>query len=211
VPRRLTVAVLALVTGASLTACNGQSSSDASSSRSSPSAPSSSAATDEPTASGTGSAGANDPASTALCAAVTNAVGAGVTWKLGAPVPQTRVVSGVPVAACDVTQAAGAPDSRLSVAYLPVGGSLDGAGLLAGLCQAVIGVQAQSGDRSCAGKATKKPGAELGRADLITGDGGVLVLSFTSSDTAYAKTAAADLGKVGQALAADPLLARALG
>jgi hypothetical protein len=142
---------------------------------------------------------------------VTNAVGSGTTWKLNDPVPQTRVVSGVPVPACDATQQAGAADTRLSVAYLPVGGSLDGAGLLAGLCQAVVGVRPASGERSCAGRPKTKPGAELGRADLIVGDGGVLVLSFRSSDAAYARTAAADLADVGQSLAGDQLLARALG
>jgi hypothetical protein len=207
VPVLVPVLVAGLVAGL-LAGCDSSGSSDAGSA---PTSPAGTSASSGPASSSPSASASSDPASQALCAAITNAIGVGTKWQLDTPVPQTRVVSGVPVAACDVAESAGDPKTQLSAAFLPVGGSLDGAGRLAGLCQAVNGVPARAGDRSCATKPSKKPGSDLGRADLVVGDGGVLVLSFTTRQPTYAATAADDLGSVGTTLAADPLLARALG
>jgi hypothetical protein len=54
-------------------------------------------------------------------------------------------------------------------------------------------------------------GTEVRRADVATGDAGVLVLSFGSNRPEYVERAVRDLAGVGESLARDPLLTRALG
>ena len=200
VTRTLAAAVVAV---ALLTACSGEDSSTPDAGESpTPSAASSSAAP------------AADPASQALCTALTNAVGAGTAWRLGDAQAGARQIGGMSVPSCEVAAADGDPLARLTVAYLPSTEGLAGLDLLAALCQAVVGAKEPSADgRSCA-VPTKPPaetGAELRRADLTTKDVGVLVLSFNSEEPSYRKRSVDDLATIGQALARDPLLAMAVG
>jgi hypothetical protein len=155
-----------------------------------------------------------DAASQALCSALTNAAAASTSWELSEARAGVRDLGGVSVPSCEVGGAAvGDPQTRLTVAYLPSTEGLAGLDLLAGLCQAVIGATKPTADgRACAvpTKAPAKAGTDLRRADLTTKDVGVLVLSFNSDEPAYRKTSVDDLAAVGQALAADPLLAMAV-
>ena len=203
--RRLGAATLALAAAAALAACEGESSSGAPSEPSSPSssAVESPAGTPSPSAS-------SDTASQALCSALTNAVGAATRWQLDPPTPASREVAGVAVPSCEDAADAG---TLLTVAYLPAAGSVGGPDLLTGLCKAVVGIKPAGAARSCSApeQAKVKAGVEVRRADLAAGDAGVLVLSFTSNRTEYQDRAVADLGAVGEALAADQLLTRAIG
>ena len=196
--------VAALLAGALLTACSGDSSS---------STPSGSESATEP-ADASSSVPVTDAASQALCSALTNAVGASTPWELGEAQAGVRDLGGVSVPSCEVGAAEGDPQTRLTVAYLPSTEGLAGLDLLAGLCQAVVGATEPTADgRACAvpTKAPAKAGTELRRADLTTKDVGVLVLSFNSDEPSYRKTSVDDLATVGQALAVDQLLAMAVG
>ncbi len=188
--------------GAALSGCDASSGSEGSSG---PSAGSSgrSDATSVPS-------GTTDPQSRALCSAVTNAVGSGTDWVFDPPVPASREVGGVAVPACEAVADAG---THFTAAYLANAGGLTGADLLSALCQAVVHAKTSAGARSCSApkRGGVTAGTEVRRADLATGDGGVLVLSFGSNRPEYLDSAVADLGTVGKALAADPLLARAVG
>jgi hypothetical protein len=206
VPRRLLLAALAVI-ALLLTACDsGSDSSSADSTPRSTSATSATSAADEPSGSAASSA---DPKSQALCSAVTNAA-AGGPWKLDEPVASTRQVAGVPVPGCDATGDSG---TSLTVAFLPAAGGLAGSDLLTGLCQAVVDVKATADDRFCVGPKQAKVGNgdEVRRVDLMDGDGGVVITSFSSNRPEYVKHAVADLSAFGEALAKDSLLARALG
>ena len=161
-------------------------------------------ATATPTASPTG-----DPKSQALCSALANAVNATTAWVLDPPTPASRVVAACP------SRLRGEVDAGtlLTAAYLPTAGGLDGAQLLDALCQAVVGAKPAADARSCGApkQAQVEQGTEVRRADVAAGDGGVLVLSFGSNRPEYVERAVTDLGAVGEALARDPLLTRALG
>jgi hypothetical protein len=156
-----------------------------------------------------------DAASQALCSALINAVGSSTPWELGEAQAGVRDLGGLSVPSCEVGAAdEGDPQTRLTVAYLPSTEGLAGLDLLAGLCQEVIGATKPTPDgRACAvpTKAPAKGGTDLRRADLTTKDAGVLVLSFNSDEPSYRKTSVDDLATVGQALAADQLLAMAVG
>jgi len=195
VPRLLAV-VLGAVTAAALAACDGGSSSAPAADPSS-----SSSATASPT---------GDAKSQALCSALANAVGATTAWRLDPPTPASRVVAGVPVPACEGRSDAG---TLLTAAYLPTAGGLDGPQLLSALCQAVVGAKPAGDARSCSAprQAKVEQGTEVRRADVATGDAGVLVLSFGSNRPEYVDRAVEDLAAVGALLARDPLLTRALG
>ncbi len=208
-PRRAAFLLVLILAGAvALGACDAGSSSDASSE---PSAPASSPADDpSPTAS---PAAGGDAGSQALCAALINAVAAGTPWQLGEAQPGARNVGGMSVPSCEVGAAEGDPQSRLTVAYLPAVKGLGGPQLLTGVCKAVVGAPALAADgRSCAAptQPPTEPGTELQRADLMTKDVGVLVLSFSSDEPSYLATSVDDLAAVGQAMARDPLLAMAI-
>ncbi len=196
--------VAALLAGALLSACSGDSSS---------STPSESEPATDP-ADGSSSAPVTDAASQALCSALTNAVGASTPWELGEAEAGVRDLGGLSVPSCEVREADGDPQTHLTVAYLPSTEGLAGLDLLAGLCQAVVGATEPTADgRACAvpTKAPAEAGTALRRADLATKDVGVLVLSFNSDEPSYRKTSVDDLATVGQALAADQLLAMAVG
>ena len=203
--------VAALLAGALLTGCSG----DSSSSRPSTSETATEPADESSADPSSSSAPVTDTASQALCSALTNAVGAGTPWELGEAQAGVRDLGGVSVPSCEVGAAAeGARQTRLTVAYLPSTEGLAGLDLLAGLCQAVVGAEQPTADgRACAvpTKAPAKAGTDLRRADLTTKDAGVLVLSFNSDEPSYRRTSVEDLATVGRALAADQLLAMAVG
>ncbi len=136
-------------------------------------------------------------------------MGATTAWQLDPPAPASRVVAGVPVPACEGKSDAG---TLLTAAYLPTAGGLDGPQLLSALCQAVVGAKPAADARSCAAprQGQVEQGTEVRRADVATGDAGVLVLSFGSNRPEYVERAVKDLAAVGESLARDPLLARAL-
>jgi len=194
VPRLLAV-VLGVVTAAALSACDAGSST--------PAAGTGQTAT--PSASPTG-----DTKSQALCSALANAVNATTAWQLDPPTPASRVVAGVRVPACEGTSDAG---TLLTAAYLPTAGGLDGSQLLSSLCQAVVGATPTADARSCAAprQGQVEQGTQVRRADVATGDAGVLVLSFGSNRPEYVERAVRDLAAVGESLARDPLLTRVLG
>ena len=139
----------ALVVVALLSACSGEDSSTPEAAESpSPSAASSSAAP------------AADPASQALCSALTNAVAA-TAWNLGEAQAGARQIGGMSVPSCEVAAADGDPLARLTVAYLPSAEGLAGPDLLAALCQAVVGRQEALGRRAVvrgAHEATRRGG-----------------------------------------------------
>jgi hypothetical protein len=191
---RLLATVLGVVLTAGLAAC------DADTASTPVAAPTSSAATSSPM---------SDAKSSALCSALITVVGSGTAWQLDPPTPASRVVAGVVVPACEGVSDAG---TRLTAAYLPTAGGLAGPQLLAALCQAVVGVEPSAGARSCSAprQGRVEQGTEGRRADLAAGDGGVLVLSFGSNRPEYVASAVKDLATVGQGLARDSLLARAV-
>jgi len=202
--------VAALLAGALLTACSGDSSSSTPSGSESATEPADGSSSADPSS----SAPVTDAASQALCSALTNAVGASTPWELGEAQAGVRDLAGLSVPACEVGEADGDPQTRLTVAYLPSTEGLAGLDLLAGLCQAVVGATEPTADgRACAvpTKAPAKVGTALRRADLTTEDVGVLVLSFSSDEPSYRTTSVDDLATVGQALADDQLLAMAVG
>ena len=202
--------VAALLAGALLTGCSGDSSSSTPSASESATEPADGSSAAAPSS----SAPVTDAASQALCSALTNAVGASTPWELGEAQAGVRDLGGVSVPSCEVGAVEGDPQTRLTVAYLPSTEGLAGLDLLAELCQAVVGATKPTADgRACAvpTKAPAKAGTDLRRADLTTKDVGVLVLSFNSDEPSYRKTSVDDLAAVGQALAVDQLLAMAVG
>jgi hypothetical protein len=202
--------VAALLAGALLTACSGDSSSSTPSASESATEPADGSSPAAPSS----SAPVTNAASQALCSALTNAVGAGTPWELGESQAGVRDLGGLSVPSCEVGAPEGGSPTRLTVAYLPSTEGLAGLDLLAGLCQAVVGAKGPTADgRSCAvpTKGPAKAGTELRRADLTTKDVGVLVLSFSSDEPSYRRTSVDDFATVGQTLAADQLLAMAVG